>query len=232
MLPTPEHVKTVYTGSGGILEHFQPGSDSILIDCSTIGPVAAKEVMAVAENAGVEMVDAPVSGGCTAAEAATLTFMVGAADANYERARKLLAFMGGTTVHCGPPGVGQAVKVCNNLILAASMLGVAEGFRLAEALGVDLKKFAQVVNQSSGRCWTTQAYSPVPGLMENVPSARSYAGGFASSLMVKDLDLALKAAESAKIGSPTAEACSALYHKVVEAGHGDLDFGCVFLHNK
>ncbi|CEL95590.1 unnamed protein product [Vitrella brassicaformis CCMP3155] len=227
MLPATKHVKAVYLGETGLLANLGE-KGSLIIDSSTIDPVSAEEVNKEATSAGYRMVDAPVSGGVPGAVDATLTFMVGGTDDNFKATQPLLAMMGKSVVHCGGPGKGAAFKVCNNLILAVSMLGVSEGFRLAESLGVDLNKFASVVNTSSGRCWSSDTYNPAPGVMDNVPASRDYVGGFAIDLMVKDLGLALSAAEVTKAPLPATKEAHRLYGQVAAKGHGSLDFGSVY----
>ena len=176
------------------------------------------------------MIDAPVSGGIKGAQNGTLTFMVGTdlpeVDFNHHL-QPLFAPMG-KTIYCGGPGVGQSVKVCNNLILGAQMLGVAEGYRLAKSLGVDLAKFNLIVNSSTGHCWTSEKYNPVPGLMEDVPAARDYRGGFMTDLMIKDLGLAIEAAAGIKTQLPVTEFARSEYVKITMAGNGKLDFGICF----
>ncbi|KAF4675754.1 hypothetical protein FOL47_007345 [Perkinsus chesapeaki] len=239
MVPGSQDVIDLYTGHGGILSLLK--KSSFLIDCSTIDPIAAKSVIAAAKGEGHKMVDAPVSGGVPAARAGTLTFMVGAdSTEDFQTAVEILKPMGNPK-HCGGAGMGQAVKVSNNLILAASMLGVAEGFRLAKTLGVDPKVFAEIVNASTGRCWSSDTYNPVPGVLDkDIPSNREYSGGFMVDLMVKDLGLAKTAAEGCgaehvdedifevEFEVPVATFCRELYGSVGDKGHGRKDFSCVY----
>eukprot|EP00922_Rhytidocystis_sp_ex-Travisia-forbesii_P006025 GHVS01008744.1.p1 GENE.GHVS01008744.1~~GHVS01008744.1.p1 ORF type:complete len:375 (+),score=39.20 GHVS01008744.1:127-1125(+) len=193
MLPALSHVRSVYLGPEGVLANL-PHKNTLIIDASTIGPVGSSEVIEEAIKHGHRMIDAPVSGGVTAAAGATLTFMVGASDKDFKAVEPLLRKVGRAVVHCGGTTKGQAVKVCNNMILGCTMMGVSEGFRLAESLGVNMKLFNDVVNKSSGRCWSSELYNPVPGVMPNVPAAREYKGGFGTRLMAKDLRIALDAA--------------------------------------
>ncbi|EEQ99349.1 3-hydroxyisobutyrate dehydrogenase, putative [Perkinsus marinus ATCC 50983] len=228
MLPGTRDVEELYTATnGGILSLLE--KSSFLIDCSTIDPIAAQHVIRKAQEQGHRMVDAPVSGGVPAAKAGTLTFMVGAdTPEDLKTATAILDAMGNPK-HCGGTGLGQAVKVSNNLILAASMLGVAEGFRLAKSLGVDPKVFAEIVNTSTGRCWSSDTYNPVPGVLDkDIPSNRSYSGGFMVDLMVKDLDLAKAAAEGCGAEVPVAAFARDLYASVGAKGHGRKDFSCVY----
>ncbi|KAF4723339.1 hypothetical protein FOZ62_029778 [Perkinsus olseni] len=227
MVPGTRDVVDLYTADGWILSLLK--KPSFLIDCSTIDPIAAQHVIKKAQEEGHRMVDAPVSGGVPAAKAGTLTFMVGADSSDDLKAATEVLSPMGNPKYCGSAGLGQAVKVSNNLILAASMLGVAEGFRLAKTLGVDPKVFAQIVNASTGRCWSSDTYNPVPGVMDkDVPSNRGYAGGFVVDLMVKDLDLAKAAAEGCGAEVPVAKFAREVYASVGAKGHGRKDFSCVY----
>lgn len=225
MLPAAAQVKAVYLGDDGLLTHARPGV--LLIDCSTIDPHSAREVAAAAEAKGNPMLDAPVSGGTGGAAAGTLTFMVGGSDADFARARPLLAAMGKNIVHCGGHGNGQAAKVANNLLLGISMIGVAEAMNLGVALGVDPQVLAGVINTSSGRCWSSDTYNPFPGVMDNVPAARGYSGGFGSDLMLKDLGLASEAARQARQPVILGALAQQLYQTFSAQGHGGLDFSAI-----
>ena len=226
MVPASAHVRELY------FEHVLPGlsEKSLLIDCSTIDPETARAVHQASEARGHTMIDAPVSGGIKGAAEGTLTFMVGSSltEADFDRDVRSVFTPMGRVIYCGGPGVGQSVKICNNLILGAQMLGVAEGYGLAQKLGVDINKFNQIVNSSTGQCWTSTKYNPVPGLMDNVPAARNYKGGFMTDLMIKDLSLAIEAARSAKHRVPVTEFSQSIYKKSSEAGLGSLDFGSIF----
>ena len=227
MVPATRHVEELYLSSNGILASLSR-KNVLLMDCSTIDPIASRRVGDECRKAGHRFLDAPVSGGILGARAGTLTFMVGAgSDEEFKDAERYLSAMG-RPVNCGGWGKGAAVKVCNNLILAASMLGVSEGYGLAQKLGVDLKIFDQIVNTSSGKCWSSEQYNPVPGLKEGVPSSRNYQGGFAVDLMVKDLGLAVEAATGVGSSTSVATFCKGQYHEVSRQGHGDLDFSSVF----
>src|SRR5436853_650679 len=159
MLPAGQHVRDVYLGPGGIIENANAGT--LLIDCSTIDVETARDVAAAAEEKGLEMVDAPVSGGVGGATAGTLTFMVGGSDAAFAKARPILEKMGKNIVHTGAVGAGQAAKICNNMILGISMIGVAEGFLLGKRLGLDVQKLFDIVSTSSGSCWAVNNYLPL-----------------------------------------------------------------------
>jgi 3-hydroxyisobutyrate dehydrogenase len=225
MLPAAQHVKQVYLGENGLLAKVQPGV--LLIDSSTIDPHSAREVAAAAKAHGNPMLDAPVSGGTGGAAAGTLTFMVGGEDADFDRAQPLLACMGRNIVHCGGHGNGQAAKVANNMLLGISMIGVAEAMSLGVALGVDPQVLAGIINTSSGRCWSSDTYNPYPGVMDNVPAARGYAGGFGTDLMLKDLGLASEAARQARQPVILGALAQQLYQAFSAQGNGQLDFSAI-----
>ena len=226
MVPASAHVKDLYLNS--IIPYLR--KPTLLIDCSTIDPGTARAVQAAATAAGHTMLDAPVSGGIKGAEAGTLTFMVGTSlpeDAFSTQVGPVFAPMG-TATYCGGPGVGQSVKICNNLILGAQMLSVSEGYRLAKSLGVNLETFNKIVNTSTGQCWASSKYNPVPGLMEGVPASRDYQGGFATDLMVKDLGLAVEAAKAEHCALPLTEFAKSQYAAICAGGRGALDFGVCY----
>lgn len=225
MLPAAAHVKGVYLGDDGLLAHVHP--DVLLIDSSTIDPQSAREVAAAAHQHGNPMLDAPVSGGTGGAAAGTLTFMVGGEAADFARAQPILAAMGKNIVHCGGTGNGQAAKVANNMLLGISMIGVAEAMSLGVALGVDPKVLAGIINTSSGRCWSSDTYNPFPGVMDNVPAARGYSGGFGSDLMLKDLGLASEAAKQIRQPVILGALAQQLYQTFSTQGHGNLDFSAI-----
>lgn len=225
MLPSSPHVRAVYLGADGVLAGVRQGVP--LVDSSTIDPHTAREVAAAAERQGNPMADAPVSGGTAGAGAGTLTFMVGAAPDLFERIKPLLSLMGRNIVHCGPAGNGQAAKICNNLLLGVSMIGVAEAMNLGVALGLDPKILAGVINTSSGRCWSSDTYNPYPGVMDDVPAARGYSGGFAADLMLKDLGLAAQAARQARQSLALGPAAQQLYQSWSERGFGSQDFSSI-----
>ena len=225
MLPAAAHVKAVYLGDDGLLAHVHP--DVLLIDSSTIDPQSAREVASAARQHGNPILDAPVSGGTGGAAAGTLTFMVGGETADFARAQPILAAMGKNIVHCGGSGNGQAAKVANNMLLGISMIGVAEAMSLGVALGVDAKVLAGIINTSSGRCWSSDTYNPFPGVMDNVPAARGYSGGFGSDLMLKDLGLASEAARQARQPVILGALAQQLYQNFSLQGHGALDFSAI-----
>jgi len=227
MLPSSPHVRAAWAGPGGVLEHAPAGAR--FIDSSTIDPMAAREVAALAAARGHAMIDAPVSGGTAGAEAATLTFMVGGDAADFEAARALLASMGKNLVHCGAAGNGQVAKICNNLMLAIGMIATSEGMALATRLGMDPKVFAGIVNTSSGRCWSSDTYNPWPGVLDSAPASRGYTGGFGTDLMLKDLGLAADAARAAKVPILAGSLAQQLYQRHSSAGHGALDFSSIVM---
>jgi 3-hydroxyisobutyrate dehydrogenase len=227
MLPAGEHVREVYLNQGGLIDVVKDAGP-LLIDCSTIDVDSARTVTATAETAGLAMLDAPVSGGTTGAQNGTLTFMVGGTEEAFIRGKSVLEAMGKNIFHAGGPGAGQAVKICNNMMLAINMVGVCEGFLLAEKLGLDWDKLHQICATATANSWALSNYCPAPGPVPAAPSNRDYAPGFAAALMVKDVKLSQAAAEAT--GSPTPLAAQALtfYQQVVDAGDGGKDFSVVF----
>jgi 3-hydroxyisobutyrate dehydrogenase len=227
MLPAGEHVHDVYIGTGGVIAAAAKNAvpnGTLLVDCSTIDVASARQVHDAAEAAGLEMVDAPVSGGVAGAAAATLTFMVGGTDAAFDRARPILEKMGRAVVHAGPAGNGQAAKMCNNMILGITMIGLAEAFVLAEKLGLAPSKLFEISSKSSGSCWAMLNHCPVPGLVETAAANRDFKPGFAAAMMAKDLKLAQAAANRAGTATPLGAAAAALYTLFVNGGHGALDY--------
>ena len=216
MLPAGQQVREVYLGNGGVLGRARNGA--LLVDCSTIDVETARAVAAAARAAGFDMVDAPVSGGTAGAAAASLTFMVGGEAAAFARARPVLDAMGRTIVHTGPAGNGQAVKICNNMMLAISMIGVCEAFTLAHKLGLTSQTLFDVVSKSTGQSWALTGYCPVPGPVPASPANRDYAAGFTAAMMLKDLRLAQQAAGAAAAPTPLGGAAAALYQLFVERG--------------
>ena len=228
MLPSSPHVRSVYLGGeNGVLAGARSGTP--LIDCSTIDPLTAREVAMDARAKGCAMVDAPVSGGVGGAEAGTLTFMVGGEAKDFEAAKPVLQAMGKNIVHCGGSGNGQVAKICNNMMLAIEMIATSEGMTLAAKLGMDPKVFAAIVNTSSGRCWSSDTYNPYPGVLENVPASRGYAGGFGADLMLKDLTLVTDAAKSARHPVMLGALAQQIYQKHSVDGNGAKDFSSVIL---
>lgn len=225
MLPAGEHVRSVYTGDGGVIAAADKGA--LFIDSSTIDVDSARAVAAAAAKAGFAMLDAPVSGGVTGAEAATLTFMVGGPDEAYQRGLPILQAMGKTIVHAGAAGNGQAAKICNNMILGVAMIAVSEGFLLAEKLGLDKQKLFDISSKSSGQCWAMTSYCPVPGPVPASPANRDYKAGFTTAMMLKDLVLAQKAAAAVGVATPMGALAQSLQSLNASAGQAGLDFSSV-----
>jgi 3-hydroxyisobutyrate dehydrogenase len=229
MLPEGPHVRAAFQGEDGVLARAAPGA--LLIDCSTIDVATARAVNEAAAagdgGRGLEVLDAPVSGGVAGAENATLTFMVGGSDAGFARAEPILRQIGRAVIHAGPSGNGQAAKICNNMILGISMIAVCEAFVLAERLGLSAQKLFEISSQSSGQCWSMTSYCPVPGPVPTSPANRDYRPGFTAAMMAKDLRLAQAAAQGAAAPTPLGAAAHSLYGLFVGAGHGGLDFSAI-----
>jgi 3-hydroxyisobutyrate dehydrogenase len=221
MLPAGQHVRSVYLDKG-ILGAAR--KDALLIDCSTVDMDSARAVHSAAENAGFDFLDAPVSGGVGGAEGGTLTFMCGGSDKAFELAKPVLEKMGKKIVLAGGAGAGQAAKICNNMLLAISMIGTCEAFVLAEKLGLDPQKLFDIASTSSGQCWSLTTYCPVPGPVPASPSNRDYLGGFATALMLKDLKLSQNAAQSAGANTPLGAEAAQLYSLFAAQGHANTDF--------
>ena len=222
MLPAGQHVRSVYLEDGGVLSSAKKGS--LLIDSSTIDIDSARAVHAAAEKAGFAFLDAPVSGGVGGAEAGTLTFMCGGSEEAFARAKPVLEKMGKKVVLAGGAGAGQSAKICNNMLLAISMIGTCEAFVLGEKLGLDPQKLFDIASTSSGQCWSLTTYCPVPGPVPTAPSNRDYTGGFATALMLKDLKLAQAAAQSAGAATPLGAEAAQLYALFAAKGHSSVDF--------
>jgi 3-hydroxyisobutyrate dehydrogenase len=220
MLPAGEHVRQVFAES--VLPHARPGA--LLIDCSTIDVESARAVGLQARDAGFDFADAPVSGGVAAADAGQLTFMVGCAEAVFPEVETALEPMAKAVIHAGEGGAGQAAKICNNMVLGASMLAVCEAFALAEKLGLAPDRFYEIASQSSAQCWSLTSYCPWPGIGPPSPSDRGYEGGFLAALMLKDLKLAQEAAARAGAATPMGAQAEALYALFNGLGFGGKDF--------
>lgn len=225
MLPAAKHVREVYLGEHGILEVLQAGS--LCIDSSTIDPQTIQEVAAAAQAKQIRVCDAPVSGGTLGAKDGSLTFMVGADVETFEAVKPVLSCMGKNLVHCGDVGTGQVAKICNNLILGISMTAVAEGMALGAKLGIDPQALAGVINSSTGRCWSSEIYNPWPDICENAPSSRGYTDGFAAQLMLKDLGLAVDAAQQADQPIVLGSMVQKLYQQLCQEGNAHLDFSSI-----
>lgn len=228
MLPASRHVEGLFLGDGnsaGLLQGL--AADALVIDCSTIAPASAQKVAAAARARGLAMIDAPVSGGVAGATAGTLTFIVGGAAADLERARPVLQAMGKNIFHMGDSGAGQVAKLCNNMALGIIMAATGEALALGAAHGLDVKTLSQMMGVSTGRSWATEVCNPWPGVLENAPASRGYSGGFGNDLMLKDLGLAAEAAMSAGSPIPLGELARNLYALNRQAGRGHLDFSSV-----
>jgi len=225
MLPAAAHVRTVYLGEGGVLAGIRPGTPAV--DCSTIDPQTARDIASAAAKQGVDLGDAPVSGGTGGAAAGTLTFMVGGSAALFDTLHPVLAQMGRNIVHCGEVGTGQIAKICNNLLLGISMIGVSEAMALGNALGIDTGVLAGIINSSTGRCWSADTYNPWPGIIPTAPAARGYTGGFGAELMLKDLGLATEAARQAHQPVILGAVAQQLYQAMSLRGDGGLDFSAI-----
>jgi 3-hydroxyisobutyrate dehydrogenase len=223
MLPAGRHVADVYRQS---VFPAAPKS-AILIDCSTIDVATAKTVAAEAGAAGFTMVDAPVSGGIAAADGGTLTFMVGGSVEGFARAQPILDVMGKAVIHAGDAGAGQAAKICNNMLLGATMAATCEAFVLAQKLGLDLQTFYDISSKASGQSWSMTSYCPVPGVGPDTPADRNYEGGFATALMLKDLKLAMAAAKECGAYTPMGGEAEELYQRFADRGGAGKDFSAL-----
>ena len=220
MLPAGKHVADVYRST----VVANAAKSALLIDCSTIDVATAKAVEAEAQAAGFTMVDAPVSGGIAAADGGTLTFMVGGSDDGFVRAKALLDHMGKAVIHAGAAGSGQAAKICNNMLLGATMAATCEAFVLAEKLGLDAQTFYDISSKASGQSWSMTSYCPVPGVGPETPADRNYEGGFATALMLKDMKLAMEAAKACGAYTPMGGEAEELYQRFVDRGGAGKDF--------
>ena len=216
MLPAAQHVRAVYDKD--VAPNAAPGT--LLIDCSTIDVASAREVGEAMQAAGFDFVDAPVSGGIAAAAGGSLTFMAGGTDAQFERARPFLEPMAKAVIHAGALGAGQAAKICNNMILGATMVATCEAFVLAQKLGLDSQVFFDISSKASGQSWSMTSYAPVPGVGPDTPADHDYEGGFAAALMLKDLKLAMEAAGQVGAYTPMGGEAEELYQRFVDRGGG------------
>ncbi|MFF4445234.1 3-hydroxyisobutyrate dehydrogenase [Streptomyces sp. NPDC001502] len=224
MLPAGGHVLALY-GEGGLLAAARPGT--LFVDCSTIDVADARAAHEAAGAAGHRSLDAPVSGGVVGAQAASLTFMAGGGAEEFAAAEPLLGAMGKKVVHCGTAGAGQAAKICNNMILAVSMIGVSEAFVLAESLGLDHQALYDVASTASGQCWALTVNCPVPGPVPGSPANRDYLPGFAAPLMAKDLALAANALRAGGVEAPLGLKAAELYADFAAGEGAGLDFSAI-----
>ena len=225
MLPASRHVEELYLGDAGLLARLPAGS--LVLECSTIAPAAARRVHQAAAQRGIELLDAPVSGGTAGAAAGTLTFMVGGSAVVLEKARPILAAMGKHIFHAGGDGAGQTAKVCNNLLLAVQMIGTAEAMALGVANGLEPKVLAEIMRQSSGGNWVLERYNPWPGVQDEAPASKGYSGGFMAELMAKDLGLAQETAQQSGTSTPLGALALHLYRMLLHQGLGQQDFSVV-----
>jgi 3-hydroxyisobutyrate dehydrogenase len=230
MLPAGKHVRDVYMGDGGLISLRKGGT--LMIDSSTIDVETARDVIAAAEKAGHHMIDAPVSGGTTGAAAGTLTFMCGGSEAAFNAAQPFLQSMGRNIVHAGAAGNGQAAKVCNNMLLAVSMVGTCEAFNMAQNLGLSAQQFFDISSTASGQCWSMTTYCPAPGPVKTSPANNEYKPGFAAAMMIKDLSLAADAARTSRTNTPMGQRALELYQEFIDAGGADTDFSGIIRHLK
>jgi 3-hydroxyisobutyrate dehydrogenase len=222
MLPAGAHVLSVMND---VLEHA--GAGTVFVDCSTIDVASARAAHAAAKTAGMLSVDAPVSGGVGGATAGTLTFMVGGSERAFGLAKPFLEGMGKKIVHCGEAGSGQAAKICNNMLLGISMIGVSEAFVLAEKLGLSHQALFDVASTSSGQCWSLTTYCPVPGPVPTSPANNDYKPGFAAALMLKDLKLSQEAAAASGAETELGRHAAEIYARFAEDGHAGSDFSAI-----
>ena len=222
MLPAGEHVLSVWNE---VVPHARQGT--LFIDCSTIDVDSARKAHKLAAAGGFATLDAPVSGGVGGAKAGTLTFMVGGSAHAFAHGKPVLERMGKRIVHCGEAGNGQVAKICNNMILAASMIAVAEGFVMGEKLGLSHQALFDVASASSAQCWALTSYCPVPGPVPASPANNSYKPGFAAALMLKDLKLAKAAADSVKVKNAIGAHAAEIYQRFADEGHSGLDFSAI-----
>ena len=223
MLPAGKQVDQVYRDSVfGVAD-----TAAVLIDCSTIDVETTRQIADAASAKGLTAVDAPVSGGISGAEAGTLTFMVGGTKEGFERAQPFLSDMGKAVIHAGQNGTGQTAKMCNNMILGATMIATCEAFLMAKKLGLDPQNFYDIASVSTAHSWSMTSYCPMPGVGPESPADRDYAGGFATGLMLKDLRLAMDAAASSSSDTPIGARATELYAKFAESGHAGLDFSAI-----
>jgi 3-hydroxyisobutyrate dehydrogenase len=220
MLPASKHVRAVYHDD--VAPNARRGT--LLIDCSTIDVASAREVGEGLQKLGFDFVDAPVSGGIAAAAGGSLTFMVGGTDEQFEKAKPFLDAMAKAVIHAGQLGAGQAAKICNNMILGATMISTCEAFVLAQKLGLDPQVFFDISSKASGQSWSMTSYAPVPGVGPDTPADHDYEGGFAAALMLKDLKLAADAARSVGAYAPMGGEAEELYQRFVDRGGGNKDF--------
>ena len=225
MLQTGEQAKKVYLSADGLLAIAKP--DTLIIDCSSIDVPNSRLIHAAAEKLNLIAVDAPVSGGVLGAEQAKLTFMVGGTKDAFSRAEVILSDLAKKIIHTGDASSGQAAKICNNMLLGISMIGVCEAFTLAEHLGLTPQKLHEVVTNSSGQCWSMSNYVPLPNILEDVPANNNYKPGFTAAMMLKDLKLSQDSATTVGVETPLGKHAAEIYQQFNELGFGELDFSAI-----
>ena len=225
MLPEGKHSKEVFLGDNGIINKVS--KNCLLIDCSTIDIQTSKEIGKKATEKGIQMIDAPVSGGVMGAQKATLNIMVGGSKKAFEKALPLLKIMGKNIFHAGELGCGNGAKICNNMALGISMIGASEALMLAKRLNIDIKKVHEIMKNASGNSWPISVYPPLPGLKEGVPSNNNYRPGFSAGMMNKDLKLANECAKSVSADTPLGKMALEIYEKFCKEGNDDKDFSAI-----
>ena len=227
MLPDGNILRNVY-------EELIPlcSPKTILVDCSTVDVESALHVSKEAEKYSIAVMDAPVSGGVVGAENGTLTFMVGGEKDAYDKIEPFFSIMGQKSVLCGGPGAGQSAKICNNMILGISMIGVCEAFNLAQKLNLNWDRLFDVVSTSSGSCWSVNTYCPAPAVGPESPADNNFQPGFSASLMFKDLTIALKAIDATKTSASFGKRAQENFREMVKDNKGDLDFSAITKFNE
>tara|TARA_R110002110_G_scaffold154640_3_gene348640 strand:+ start:425 stop:1306 length:882 start_codon:yes stop_codon:yes gene_type:complete len=225
MLPAGKHVRELVLGKNGLLGHFQ--SNLLFMDCSTIDAQTAQDLHKACEEHGSLMLDAPVSGGVTAAQTGTLTFMCGGSEPAFLMGKKILNDMGQNIFHAGSSGSGQVAKMCNNMLLAIHMIGTSEALKLGEKNGLDAKVLSEIMLASSGKNWSLEKYNPYPGVMATSPASKAYEPGFMVDLMTKDLNLAMENAQNIGAQTPLGTLAHQLYLQKQRQGDGQRDFSSI-----
>jgi 3-hydroxyisobutyrate dehydrogenase len=225
MLPASTHVESLYLGEAGVINHLS--ANTLVIDCSTIAASSSRLVSEAAAAKGIEMLDAPVSGGVGGAVGGTLTFIVGGSETALQQATPILQKMGKNIFHAGAAGAGQVAKICNNMLLSVLMTGTAEALQLGVDNGLDPSVLSEIMRTSSGGNWALEVYNPYPGVMENVPASNDYEGGFLVDLMVKDLGLAMESGLENGASTPMGSLARSLYINHAKKGYGRKDFSSI-----
>ncbi len=224
MIPAAKHLFDIYSPS--FIQHLKP--HVLCIDCSTVGPIASRKWHDLLRQSGIHSIDAPVSGGVAAATQGSLTFMVGGGLQDVEKAQSILLTMGSNIIHTGEGGTGQAAKICNNLILANTMIAVSEGFKLAKAFALPLDTLHQITRSSSAQSWVIDKYIPVPGILENVPANQDYKAGFSCQMMFKDLTIINEACQELELPLALTHKSLEIYQNIIAHEEGNKDFSYVY----